>query len=1750
MVSRFPASKVASPQTRSLGPSKKENPMSNFVPQSKPVSRLALLVVAVLMLVGLAVLFGPRSSAVTNGGNITSFGSLLTENFDTLATTGSPSWTDNSTIPGWYSNRTAYTAGTGSSATGSLYSFGVAGTNPLTERALGSVASGGTLTIYQAVKLTNSTGGTITSLDIAYVGEQWRNGNNLTAQTLTFQYQVANTGVITGANAPTTGWITFSSLSFTGPIATATAGPLDGNAPANRIAKSANLPLTATAGQEIWLRWQDLDDGGNDHGLAVDDFSVKANGFFPGETAPVVTSTFPTNGATGVPIDSNITINFDETVNATTSSFSIECPTGTPQGFTLSASPSNSFTLNPNADLPYGTVCTVTVYSAQVTDTDVSDPPDNMAGDVIFSFTTAAAPPPVIINEIDSDTPGTDVAEFIELYDGGVGNFPLTGLVVVFYNGSNDLSYAAIDLDGYTTDANGYFTLGNSGTGATLTFGDGLLQNGADAVALYVGDASSFPSNTPVTTANLVDAIVYGTADPDDAGLLALLNSGQPQVNEGTSGTNSVGRCPNGSGGRRNTSTYYQGAPSLGLTNNCPPPQPPSTSPILISQLYGGGGNSGATYQNDYVELYNRSASPVDTTGWSLQYTSEDGDTWDFGKQPLGGIIGPGEYYLVALGSGGANGASLPTAQINGSINMSSTSGKVALVNSFTGLTGNCPLSDTSILDFVGYGSPDCREGPTPAPAPSNTTAIFRNGGGSIDTNINGNDFVTGAPNPRQTAPIQELGPLVLSTDPRNNGTNAPRDASMTVTFTEPVAVTDPWFDITCVSSGQHNIATFAITNGGRTHVITPNVNFFAGEQCTATIFASQVHDSDPDDSGPNSDTLPANYVWSFTVSTGTAPPYPSSVHLTFGDPGCNTIYGCAVASTAQPLNFLMDKPEYSVSYNRDRGAPNWVSWHLSDEWVGTLTRVDTFRPDPGVPPEWYRVQSFDFSGSGFDRGHMVPNADRDKETSIPINQATFLMSNMLAQAPDNNQGPWAAFEAYLRTLLPANEIYIVAGGAGTGGSGSGGGTTTTIANGNVAVPNSTWKVALVLPKAAGDDISRVDCSTRTIAIIMPNVQGIRNNPWENYLTSVDAVETLTGYDFFSNLPDPYERCVEAGVNGNNPPIDTDGDGHPDIADNCPFTFNSDQANFDGDSLGDACDGDDDNDGVSDPNDLCPNTPFGTVVNSDGCPDADDDGVADSGDNCPNVSNTDQADNDNDGLGDACDADDDNDGDPDESDCAPLNDAINHSAVEVCDGVDNNCDSIVDEGFPDTDNDGQANCVDNDDDGDSVPDANDNCPLIANMDQADNDQDDLGDACDADDDNDNIPDTADNCPLVVNQDQADNDDDGIGDVCDSDDDDDGVPDTSDNCPLVANGDQADTDHDGAGDACDTDDDNDGVSDANDNCPLVSNANQADDDNDGHGDVCDADDDNDGVPDANDNCPFAANPGQADNDQDGMGDACDADDDNDGVPDTNDNCALVANPGQADNDHDGAGDACDADDDNDGVPDTSDNCPFTVNPGQSDIDHDGIGDVCDSDNDNDGVPNGQDNCPLTPNPDQRDTNGDGVGDACTTYQFPAGGAFVIGDNVSLTNGATVYFWGSQWAQNNPMSGGSSPNSFKGFEDSAATPTCGGEWQTTPGNSTKPPASLPQYMAVIVSSSIQQNGNVLSGDVKRIAIIRTNPGYGPSPGHAGTGTVVAVICVSNQISWLDLLDRSRPAGCSVWQTMVMSSLNTMKLRRVYS
>jgi endonuclease G len=231
-----------------------------------------------------------------------------------------------------------------------------------------------------------------------------------------------------------------------------------------------------------------------------------------------------------------------------------------------------------------------------------------------------------------------------------------------------------------------------------------------------------------------------------------------------------------------------------------------------------------------------------------------------------------------------------------------------------------------------------------------------------------------------------------------------------------------------------------------------------------------------------------------------------------------------AVASTAYPTNYLLTKTQYTMSYNRDQGKPNWVSWHLSSAWLGSTARQDDFRADATLPTGWYQVKATDYSGSGFDRGHNCPSADRTG--SVADNSATFLMSNMMPQAPQNNQQTWAGLENYARTLVNAgNELYIICGSYGKGGTGSNG-YYTTVAGGNVTVPANCWKVIVVLPNGSSD-VSRITTSTRVIAINTPNNNSLSTS-WGTYRTSVDAIEAATGYDLLSAIPASIQSTLEA----------------------------------------------------------------------------------------------------------------------------------------------------------------------------------------------------------------------------------------------------------------------------------------------------------------------------------------------------------------------------------------------------------------------------------------------------------------------------------------------------------------------------------------------------------------------------------------------------------------------------------------------
>lgn len=239
------------------------------------------------------------------------------------------------------------------------------------------------------------------------------------------------------------------------------------------------------------------------------------------------------------------------------------------------------------------------------------------------------------------------------------------------------------------------------------------------------------------------------------------------------------------------------------------------TATLVISQVYAGGGNTGAQYTNDFVEIFNRGTTAINfaVTPYSVQYA---GATGTFGSNKVdltSGTIAPGRYFLVQLSSGGANGVALPTPDASGSINMAATAGKVALVAGTTSLTGSaCPLS-AAVADFVGYGTTaDCFEGLGRAPAPSNTTADFRKAGGCTDTNDNAADFFVSGPFPRNSgSPINNCTAgtppnLTINDVSVAEGNSGTTTATFTVSLSAPAPSTDVTFDI----ATQNNTATTA----------------------------------------------------------------------------------------------------------------------------------------------------------------------------------------------------------------------------------------------------------------------------------------------------------------------------------------------------------------------------------------------------------------------------------------------------------------------------------------------------------------------------------------------------------------------------------------------------------------------------------------------------------------------------------------------------------------------------------------------------------------------------------------------------------------------------------------------------------------------------------------------------------------------------------------------------------------------------
>jgi len=522
---------------------------------------------------------------------------------------------------------------------------------------------------------------------------------------------------------------------------------------------------------------------------------------------------------------------------------------------------------------------------------------------------------------------------------------------------------------------------------------------------------------------------------------------------------------------------------------------------LVISQFQAGGGVA----TDEFVEIHNTSAGSVDLNGYRLVYRSASGtNDINFAAWTSSTVIPPGGFYLIA--STDYDGGVTPDLTYNPttcSCSMGANGGGLAIRQGAAN-TG-------TIVDSVGWGTATNIFVETAVTtAPANNDGKGRLANGCQDTDNNSNDFSTLTPAAARNSSIVfscSGGSTTLFASMAANPTTVIPGSSTLLTVTVVPATTPPSTGITVVGnlSNIGGSATQTFFDNGTNGDVTPNDNIFS---YSATIPAEQA-------GGIQSVTAIATDAQARTananINININAPLPDEDPLLLGNPSN------ATGDVANENNYLMIKPQYSLSYNRSTATPNWVAWRLDANWLGGAQRQDNYRPDPDLPAGWYRVTDTDYSGSGYTRGHMCPSGDRTR--SVADNSATFLMTNFVPQIAENNSGAWEDFETYCRTLAQqGNEIYIISGGQGNLG---------TIANGRIVVPRYTWKVVLILPNGS-NDLSRINKQTRTIGIIMPNFLPLSTSAtWRQFRTSVDAVEAFTGYNFFTNVPKNTQEIIE-----------------------------------------------------------------------------------------------------------------------------------------------------------------------------------------------------------------------------------------------------------------------------------------------------------------------------------------------------------------------------------------------------------------------------------------------------------------------------------------------------------------------------------------------------------------------------------------------------------------------------------------------
>ena len=755
--------------------------------------------------------------------------------------------------------------------------------------------------------------------------------------------------------------------------------------------------------------------------------------------------------------------------------------------------------------------------------------------------------PSVRFSEIHYDNTGTDVGEALEI--SGPAGMDLTGWSVVLYNGNGGASYNTQTLSG-TIPAK----CGTRGV-IVLNYPTNGIQNGG-TTATGTLDADGFALVN--ASAAVVEFLSYeGSFNATNGPALGLTSS--------DIGVRELGNEPMGMSLQRSASSGWSGptASTFGACNDADEPPPPadvasvSVAPATATVFVGGTQTFTAT-------ALDAGGQPI--AGVVFTWSVTDGAIASVNANGLATGITAGDAGISATAPNGVAGSAqlhvdeippMPDTRFS-EIHYDNSGTDVGEAIEIEGPAGT-DLTGWSVVLYNGNGgvvyNPRALTGSIPATCDARGVVVItypqdgiQNGspdgfalvdaGGFIVEFLSYEGTFTAADGPaagvlstdiitvETSAPIgQSLQrdatnhwTLATATFGGCNGGGPPPPPANTITFTGrlasdpplPVGFEDQLFGTLRDGTGQPVVTTFtwtsespalaSIDQNGVMHALGAGTAIFratAGDGTTATF------------------SLPM------------AVPTASTTALYVG----NTEFGEPADGDASD-DFILRHDQYTASYNINRGTPNWVSYELDPTHFGPEDRCECFTFDPALPASFPRYTTADYTGAGafagfgIDRGHMARSFDR---TSASLDNAfTFYFSNIVPQAADLNQGPWAILENFLGDLVRSQgkEVYIITGPAGNAGTLKG--------EGKIVIPTSTWKVAVILPHDRGLADVHSYQDVEVIAVNMPNQPGVRNVPWETYKTTVDALEALSGYDLLALLPDAVEIAVESGTR---PPV-------------------------------------------------------------------------------------------------------------------------------------------------------------------------------------------------------------------------------------------------------------------------------------------------------------------------------------------------------------------------------------------------------------------------------------------------------------------------------------------------------------------------------------------------------------------------------------------------------------------------------------